>query len=45
MYCATSFCERENSSKRAWMYADRLWGVCAGAGGAVVVIDRFIASD
>jgi hypothetical protein len=19
MYCATSFCERENSSKRAWM--------------------------
>ncbi len=23
MYCATSFCERENSSKRAWMYAER----------------------
>src|ERR1700733_6126972 len=25
MYWATSFCEREHSSKRAWMYFDRLW--------------------
>src|SRR5438309_938835 len=25
MYCATSFCEREHSSKRARMYLDRLW--------------------
>ena len=25
MYCATSFCEREHSSKRARMYFDRLW--------------------
>ena len=25
MYCATSFCEREQSSKRAMMYFDRLW--------------------
>ncbi len=25
MYCATSFCERENSSKRERMYADRAW--------------------
>jgi riboflavin biosynthesis pyrimidine reductase len=24
MYCATSFWERENSSKRAWMYAERV---------------------
>ncbi len=25
MYCATSFCEREHSSKRVWMYFERLW--------------------
>src|SRR6476660_3512915 len=25
MYWATSFCEREQSSKRARMYLDRLW--------------------
>src|ERR1700733_15840516 len=25
MYWATSFCEREHSSNRAWMYFDRLW--------------------
>src|SRR5436189_5646856 len=25
MYWATSFCEREQSSKRARMYGDRLW--------------------
>ena len=24
MYCATSFWEREKSSKRAWMYAERV---------------------
>ena len=40
MYWATSFCERENSSKRAVMYAERVWwplgggrrgGGCGGA--------------
>src|SRR5207245_124056 len=25
MYCATSFCEREHSSKRARMYLERVW--------------------
>src|SRR5665648_123995 len=25
MYCATSFWEREHSSKRVWMYSERLW--------------------
>src|SRR6202043_1942546 len=25
MYCATSFCEREHSSKRERMYFERLW--------------------
>jgi hypothetical protein len=25
MYWATSFCERENSSKRDWMYVERTW--------------------
>ena len=45
MYWATSFCEREHSSKRAWMYLERLW--CSlvpftGAGGrsAVLVATR-----
>ena len=31
MYWATSFCERENSSKRARMYADRAWWPVGGA--------------
>src|SRR5688572_30804376 len=44
MYCATSFWDRENSSNRAWMYSDRLWGpASAGSGAAgVVVAERFI---
>ena len=29
-YWATSFCERENSSKREEMYADRVWWPCGG---------------
>src|SRR3954453_4484695 len=36
MYCATSFCEREKSSKRAWMYVESDSGVVVG------VADRFI---
>src|SRR5438309_6845333 len=32
MYWATSFCEREQSSKRAWMYVERLWCSRALAG-------------
>ena len=45
MYWATSFWEREHSSKRAWMYFERLWcslvpstGGCSG----VLVAARFI---
>ena len=30
MYCATSFCERENSSKRAWMYVGEALGAALG---------------
>src|SRR3712207_9488192 len=45
MYCATSFCDRENSSNRAWMYSERLCGPAsagrgAGGGGAGRVIGR-----
>ena len=29
MYWATSFCEREKSSKRAWMYVESDSGVAA----------------
>src|SRR5919112_6406039 len=36
-YWATSFCERENSSKREEMYADRVWWPLA-AGGMVVTV-------
>ncbi len=36
-YCATSFCERENSSKRDEMYAERVWWPRA-AGGIVAVL-------
>src|SRR3712207_8571290 len=43
MYCATSFCDRENSSNRAWMYSERLCGpASAGRGAGVVVAERFI---
>ena len=43
MYCATSFWERENSSNRAWMYAERVWWPLASWGGAgVVVAERFM---
>src|SRR3954449_7084661 len=38
MYCATSFWERENSSNRAWMYAERVWCPLASWGGRVVVV-------
>ena len=38
MYCATSFWERENSSNRAWMYAERVWCPRASWGGRVVVV-------
>ena len=46
MYCATSFWEREQSSKRAWMYLERLW--CSevpftGAASGVLVAVRFTA--
>ena len=36
-YCATSFCERENSSKRAEMYVESVWWPRA-AGGMVAVL-------
>ena len=51
MYWATSFCEREHSSKRAWMYLDRLWcSLVPFAGGARlgsigVVATRFIGGS
>src|SRR4051794_18153527 len=35
-YCATSFCERENSSKREEMYADRVW--CPEAEGGIAAV-------
>src|SRR5215210_5431745 len=46
MYWATSFCERENSSKRATMYADRVWWApgAPGRSAAGVVVARFMAS-
>src|SRR3981189_850354 len=45
MYCATSFCEREHSSKRAWMYLDKLWcsEVPLAGGSCVLVAARFTA--
>ena len=39
MYCATSFCEREKSSKRAWMYVESDSGVVVG------VADRFMGDS
>src|SRR3954471_12372729 len=42
MYCATSFCERENSSNRAWMYAERVWWALPAYGGGGGVAARFI---
>src|SRR3954452_7329999 len=42
MYCATSFWEREKSSNRAWMYAERVWCPLASWGGRVVVAALFI---
>ena len=42
MYCATSFCERENSSKRARMYVERVWCLGAPEGGLAVLEARFI---
>src|SRR3954449_3426957 len=36
MYCATSFCERENSSNRARMYAERVWWPRASCGACAV---------
>src|SRR5919107_1416457 len=42
MYCATSFWERLNSSKRAWMYAERVWWPAASAGAVVVL---FMGAD
>src|SRR5918995_2896389 len=36
-YCATSFCERENSSKRAEIYVESVWWPRA-AGGMVAVL-------
>src|SRR5271165_2561871 len=50
MYWATSFWEREHSSKRAWMYLDRLWWslvpFAGGAGGRSVAVParRFIGA-
>src|SRR3712207_967029 len=44
MYWATSFCERENSSKRAWMYSERDCGPASPGGGAVVVAVCFIGA-
>src|SRR6516162_9667597 len=44
MYWATSFCERENSSKRARMYADRAWCPCGPSAVAVEVCAWFIGS-
>jgi hypothetical protein len=50
MYWATSFCEREHSSKRAWMYLERLWWSLvpfageAGGRSVVGVAERFIAA-
>src|SRR3954453_18757107 len=35
-YCATSFCERENSSNRLEMYAERVW--CPWAAGGIVAV-------
>src|SRR4051794_12992771 len=42
MYCATSFWDRENSSNRAWMYAERVWCPLASWGGRVVVAALFM---
>ena len=42
MYCATSFCERENSSKRATMYPDRAWWPWGDSG---VRWSRWLASS
>ena len=44
MYWATSFCERENSSKRARMYADSAWWPWGVSGATVVDEDCFIGS-
>src|ERR1017187_5824434 len=50
MYWATSFWEREHSSKRAWMYLERLWWslvpFAGGAGGRSVAVAarRFIGA-
>ena len=51
MYCATSFCEREHSSKRARMYLERLWcslvppsGGCRGRRSVGGVATRFIGA-
>src|ERR1700684_251346 len=47
MYWATSFCEREHSSKRAWMYLERLWWSLvplAGGRSWVGVPTRFIGA-
>src|SRR3954453_12600074 len=41
-YCATSFWERENSSNRDAMYAERVWCPLASWGGRVVVAALFL---
>jgi hypothetical protein len=45
MYCATSFWEREKSSNRAWMYAERVWCPLASWGGRVVVVAALFMGD
>src|SRR5579884_3788667 len=42
MYWATSFCEREHSSKRAWMYEERAWWPCGESAVAVGLDDGFM---
>jgi hypothetical protein len=47
MYWATSFCEREKSSKRSLMYADSVWWAPIPPAGTVGAVDaaRFMACD